>query len=46
MDVENLSYEALTPLETPETDAQVKENKTYNCMRLVWHAATASHGKC
>ena len=43
VDVENLPYEALAPLETPETDAQVKLNDTQNCMRLIWHAATASH---
>ena len=43
VDVENLPYEALTPLETPDTDAQVKVNDIHNSMRLVWHAATASH---
>ena len=43
VDVENLPYEALTPLETPETDAQVKVNDNHKRMHLIWHAATASH---
>jgi hypothetical protein len=43
VDVENLPYEALTPLESPDTDAKVKFNGRHSWKYCKWLAAALSH---